>query len=333
MSSEPHPTTAKRPFDIASDWRLRTATWSVALAAAGYMGFAIWSGWGDVVDAIGMVGIVGICLVLTLSLVNYGLRFVRWQAYLNALAAPVPWRHGLAIYLAGFALTTTPGKAGEALRGVLLKRLDVPYPKSFAALLSERLSDLLAVVLLALVGLAGFPDTRPIVAISVLAIVMVLAVVANPGLLERWARVLPTSVWLSNLLRHLVETLQHARHCHRPRLLASATTLSLLAWTAEAWAFYCVLHWMGFEVPLGFAVFVYAVSMLAGAVSFMPGGLGGAEAAMVGLLVWHEVGTPEAVAATLIIRMGTLWFAVAIGCGELLWLGRPARGNSVPRRP
>ena len=56
--------------------------------------------------------------------------------------------------------------------------------------------------------------------------------------------------------------------------------MSVIAWTAEAVAFTLILHWVGIEVPLAFAVFVYALAMLAGALSFMPGGLGGAEGVM-----------------------------------------------------
>jgi uncharacterized protein (TIRG00374 family) len=67
-------------------------------------------------------------------------------------------------------------------------------------------------------------------------------------------------------------------------------------------------------------VFVYALAMLAGAVSFMPGGLGGAEAVMVGLLVWKGMNSADAVAATVLIRLATLWFAVAIGAVMLIKL-------------
>jgi uncharacterized protein (TIRG00374 family) len=67
-------------------------------------------------------------------------------------------------------------------------------------------------------------------------------------------------------------------------------------------------------------VFVYALAMLAGAVSFMPGGLGGAEAVMVGLLVWKGMDGADAVAATVLIRLATLWFAVAIGAVMLIKL-------------
>lgn len=72
-------------------------------------------------SAAAKVGVLGIFVALLMSSLNYCLRFIRWQGYLKAFGHAVPWRDSLRIYLSGFALTTTPGKAGEALRGVLLK--------------------------------------------------------------------------------------------------------------------------------------------------------------------------------------------------------------------
>jgi hypothetical protein len=119
-------------------------------------------------------------------------------------------------------------------------------------------------------------------------------------------------------------------------LLGGATVLGVIAWAAEAWAFYLVLGWMNVQVPLTFAVFVYAVSMLGGALSFMPGGLGGAEAIMIGLLLWQGTDAADAVAATVIIRVATLWFAVLLGlAAATLRRGRwmNCSRNSGPRRP
>jgi len=70
---------------------------------------------------------------------------------------------------------------------------------------------------------------------------------------------------------------------------------------------------LGLDVAITFGVLVYSISALAGAMSFMPGGLGSTEAVMVGLLLWKGVPAPEAVAATVLIRLTTLWFAVVLG--------------------
>lgn len=296
-----------------SGWRLHALLWSVLVAAAGYLAFALWSGWRDVVAAAAEVGVTGMAVALALSLVNYGLRFCRWQAYLAAMEHPVPWWPSLKIYLAGFALTTTPGKTGETLRGLLLRRWHMPYQKSLAAFLSERLSDLLAVVLLTLAGLSLYPAAQPLMLAGAVAVLAAYVLLASERLLVRLRAMLSGTGRIRLLLRHLLDILLQARRCHTPALLAGSTVLSLVAWAAEAWAFHLILGWMGLDMPLAFAVFVYAIAMLAGALSFMPGGLGGAEAAMVALLMWGGASGPEAVAATVIIRLATLWFAVILG--------------------
>lgn len=297
-----------------SGWRFRTVIVSVVVSALAYLGFSLWVGWEDVGSALGRVGAVGIALALLMSLLNYGLRFLRWQGYLRVMGHAVPWRPSLTIYLAGFALTTTPGKAGEALRGVMLKPWGVPYSRSLAAFFSERLSDLLAIVLLTLFGLTLYPDAHAVIMTGIALVVAALLVLSNAGLIERLGDFIAQRRGkLVVLLQDVLQILLEARRCHRPGMLVVATVLSVIAWSAEAIAFHWILQWMDADIPLFFSVFVYAVSMLAGAISFMPGGLGGAEAVMVSLLIWKGMPNADAVAAALLIRLATLWFAVAIG--------------------
>ena len=70
---------------------------------------------------------------------------------------------------------------------------------------------------------------------------------------------------------------------------------------------------MGAETSLAFAVSVYSVSSIVGGLSTLPGGLGGFEGACIGLLVAQGVPIPVAVAATAVIRVGTLWFSILVG--------------------
>lgn len=300
-------------------WRLQALVLSIVAATAGYLAFSLWGGWEDVVAAFVLIGISGTVIALAMSLVNYGLRFVRWQMYLAQLGHRVKWLPSLRIYLSGFALTTTPGKAGEAFRGVLLKQRNVPFPATFAAFVSERLSDLVAVVLLTLVGLSQYPQARGIVLAGVVGIVVVLICLSSQTVLDSlhgWASERDGKLMV--FIAHTTNMLGDARRCHSPGLLAMATLISVIAWGAEALAFYWVLNWLGADISLTFAVFVYALSMLAGALSFLPGGLGGAEAVMISLLVLKGMATPAAVAATVFIRLATLWFAVVIGLVALI---------------
>jgi uncharacterized protein (TIRG00374 family) len=106
-------------------------------------------------------------------------------------------------------------------------------------------------------------------------------------------------------------------------LLIFATLLSVIGWLAEALALHLILIWMGATPSVAFSLFAYAAAMLAGALSFLPGGLGGAEVVMVGLLMLGGMSSGDAVAATVLIRLATLWFAVVLGLGALTdWVRR-----------
>lgn len=315
----PDATEASARGVLRGDWRLRAILASVALSTLAYLGFVLWGGWSEVRHAVLQLGLTGLAVALGLSLLNYALRFVRWQGYLQRFGHAVPWRPSLRIYLAGFALTTTPGKLGEALRGVLLKPLGVPWSHSFAAFFSERISDLFAVVLIALLGLSLYPQAQPLVVAGLVLALVGQVVLANDAWSGAVLRRLPADGGgrLTRALGHVLTVFVEARRCHTPAVLLGATLLSVVAWSAEAWAFHFILERLGADVPLRFAMFVYALAMLAGALSFMPGGLGGAEAVMAALLIWKGMSPADAVAATLVIRLATLWFAVAIGAVAL----------------
>ena len=301
--------------DLRFDRLSRNVVVSGIAAALAYLAFSLYVGWRDVVDAIVRIGAIGLSAALALSALNYGLRFVRWQMYLRRLGLLIPTGPSALIYLSGFAFTTTPGKAGELLRGTFLHRRGTPYLKSTAAFISERLSDLIAVAILSLPGLM-LMSIRIVVFIALFVTCGILAITAaiRSGLasdLLLWCE--QRIGRLGFLILHTRRLLLEAKSCHTPGTFFNATALSILAWGAEALAFALILHLLGITISLPLAVFIYAAAMLAGALSFLPGGLGGAEATMIALLAFNGAPYPESVAATIVIRLTTLWFAVALG--------------------
>jgi glycosyltransferase 2 family protein len=300
---------------VLSGWRFRALLLIVLLSAVGYLMFSLWGGWQEVVAAMVRIGFIGTAIALALSLVNYGLRFVRWQKYLALLGHRIHTAESLRIYIAGFGLTILPGKAGEAIRSLFLKHHGVSYPESLAAFFSEHFSNLISMLLLVSIGLWVYPPGKPLVVILAALIVTGLVVLQQ----AKWLHVLKTfaknrlPARLGKLVDHGIEIVLHSGRCFRLPMLLYGIALGLVAWGAEGLAFYYIMHLLGSDLSLQVALFIYAFSMLVGALSFLPGGLGGAEATMVTLLILNHVAQPQAVAATVLIRLATLWFAVALG--------------------
>lgn len=300
---------------VLSGWRFRALLLIVLLSAVGYLAFSLWGGWQEVVAAMARVGLVGTAIALMLSLVNYGLRFVRWQKYLALLGHRIHTAESLRIYIAGFGLTILPGKAGEAIRSVFLKQHGVSYPESLAAFFSEHFSNLIVMLLLVAIGLWVYPQAQPLVVILAALIMIGLFVLQQ----AKWLQALKTfaknrlPARPGKLVDHGFEIVLHSGRCFSLPMLLYGIALGLVAWGAEGMAFYYIMRVLGSDMSLQVALFIYAFSMLVGALSFLPGGLGGAEATMVTLLILNHVAQPQAVAATVLIRLATLWFAVALG--------------------
>lgn len=300
---------------LLAGWRFKAMIATVILSVVIYFLFTLWGGWQNVVEAIQQVGWKGNLVALSLSLVNYFLRFTRWGMYLRILGYRVPYWQNLRIYMAGFSLTTTPGKAGEALRSVFLHDYGIPYRQSFGAFLSERISDLLAVVLISLAGLWLFPHVHLLIGAVLIGLVALLVLVQR----DDWLKWLEKKVErrfsgrFAHAMQFGIETIIAFRNCFKPKILFYTTLLGVAAWVAEGIGFYYVLTLLGINVSLLLAQFIYAFSLVVGAVSMLPGGIGGAEVAMLQLLLLSGAPPSSAVAATLVIRLTTLWFSVFLG--------------------
>lgn len=305
---------------VLSGWRFRALLLIVLLSAVGYLAFSLWAGWREVAAAFARVGVMGMAIALALSLVNYGMRFVRWQKYLALLGHRIHAPESLRIYLGGFGLTILPGKVGETIRSVFLKQHGVPYPHSLAAFFSDQFSNLISMLVLIAIGLWAYPQYQSSVMLLAAMIIMGLLVLQQ----ARWLKAIEryaqhrSPARIGKMVAHLIEIILHSGRCFSLSMLLYGLALGIVAWGAEAVAFYYVVHLLDGSISLQAAMFIYAFSMVVGALSFFPGGLGGMEATMVALLMLNDVAQPQAVAATVLIRLATLWFAVGLGILALI---------------
>jgi uncharacterized protein (TIRG00374 family) len=99
---------------------------------------------------------------------------------------------------------------------------------------------------------------------------------------------------------------------------------SIVAWFFECTGFFIVVNSFGVEnlmhIDIFVSTFIYGFATIAGAVTMLPGGLGATDASIAFLLVsMKNVSQNIAVAATLLIRVATLWFAVVVGIISTLY--------------
>ena len=262
-----------------------------------------------------------LALALVLALANYVLRFVRWQMYLARQDARVPVASSAIVFGAGLSLSITPGKLGELVKSYLLRELeDVPVPRSAPIVVAERVTDLVALLLVALVGVTAYGLDPRLAAVAGALIVVGLVLLAWQAPTRALIDLATRPARLRRLRAPLHESLGHLAALCRPGPLAVATTIAVPAWACECVGFFVICNaFPGVHVPLGLAAAIYAGTTIAGALSFLPGGLGVTEGAMTLALIEgaSHLDQATAIAATILTRLATLWFAVVLGVAFL----------------
>ncbi len=292
------------------------------------LGFCVWivlEDYQKVLDALNRVGWLGFLFVCVLSLLNYLIRYFRWKLFLKKLGDDTPFWDGLLCYFSGFALTTTPGKAGEVLRCFYLKnRHGVNYPHTMATLLVERVNDAISGILLALLVFYTFEDYRVIAYALLVFISSIVILINRPALtllVSSWFRFIKIN-FVQKMIDAVPMFVEKSATLLSVKNLSFGVLLGIFSWSAEAFGFAWVAHSLGGTAPVTLYMSIFAVGMIAGALSFLPGGLGGTELVLFFLLKTTGLGDAEALTVTLVCRLATLWFAVVLGLLSVVWLQR-----------
>jgi uncharacterized membrane protein YbhN (UPF0104 family) len=268
-------------------------------------------------------------LILLMSFGNYAFRFVRWSYYLKRLAIDVPLFGNLTVFMSGLAMSITPGKMGEVIKSYFLKQMTgTQMRRSVPIVFAERFTDLLSIVVLAALGALAFPYGRTLIWIGLVGTIAVLLAAMNRPVTESLLRALGRLPFLRRPSATLLELYDHATPLLRVWPLTISFALGLAGWFCECLGFYLTVGALGFDVPVWQSAFIYAFATFFGAVTLLPGGLGTTEGSLTGLLILKGIPRDAASAATIVIRLCTLWLAVAVG---LLWIA-PNRHIIIPDR-
>ena len=301
--------------------------WSLLLALLVYMALILYGDWRQLSARLADFPWMWLPPALGLTLVNFGVRLLKWHWYLRLIKAPISFDQSARIYGISFLMMMTPGKVGEFLRAFMVRNVTgVPVSVVAPVVLAERMTDGLAMILLAGIGLLAIDDAAIRLAASA-ALLVIIAIIVG-------IQIRPLALWGLGmghrlpLVRRFADKLaafyESSYHILQPKYLLISVLVGLVSWASQGLAFYLVM--LGFGVAGGFdsmmtSVSIFNISTVVGAVVATPGGLGGVEGSLAALSTQLLMLTRSAaVAAALLIRFVTLWFGIAIGLISLaLW--------------
>lgn len=265
-------------------------------------------------------------LILLLAPLNYFFRFIKWNYYLKITGIFPEPRMNRYIFMSGLSMTITPGKLGELLKCYLLKEhMNAPVSRTSSIVMAERVTDALAVVVLASFGFLAYPYGKIVVPVSAAILLMLILFFHIDKLfnfLVEKTAALSKSKLLKRGILFFTGFQRSAKILLAPRSLLFAVGIGVVSWGFEGFVVYLAVIALGGEISILASFFAVSFSSLLGALSFLPGGLVVAEGSIMAILLLTGISSDIAAAATIITRFSTLWLGVLIGIAGLALVKR-----------
>ncbi len=284
-----------------------------------FFGLTVYADFGKIILAIGHFEWKYTPAILGFTFFNYCLRFVKWDYYLRQVGVRgLSKADSFLAFFSGLSMVVTPGKLGEWVKCYLVKECTAtPFSRTAPIVIAERVTDGLAMVVLALGGLLLFQTGWQVFLAMIVASAIAVAVVRYRPFALRLIALLEKVPLISKKMHQVMQFYESSHTLFSFKNLAFAVGLGVVSWFGECLALYFVFLGLGIESSWMLIIqssFIMASSTLAGALLLLPGGLGAAEGGITGLSQLL-LGMPKDLAATaaLLIRVATLWFGVAVG--------------------
>ncbi len=268
---------------------------------------------------------------------------LRWWLVIGAIGPAQPFARILGLMFVGsfFTQMLPTSIGGDAVRIWLLSRHGVPAERAFIGVMLERITGLVALVLMVAGGVVWLADalSPPVLAYVLLACLPILfAGLAVLCLLDR----LPPGLWKLPLVAPILRLLAAMAGDARQVLLAPRLSLILLALSAVAQlcsilAFYALAVGLGLTLPLAAASAVVPAIIL---ITFLPvsfAGWGVREGASIAMLAAVGLGADQAVTLSVLFGLGSIlaglpglavWLSGSGGSRLVAGLDQPEQSNA-----
>jgi uncharacterized protein (TIRG00374 family) len=305
------------------------------------------TGVGELADRLGNFPLWLFVPVFLLKCLNWALRYAEWRYFLGVLGVrtvrglaerPVPTpdqppvireRDSAVLWLAGLALSISPGKLAEVLKALVLKHLTgLDFSRGAPVIFLERLVDGLAIIPLttvAMLAVSGSLDTGDMSLSYVRAVLVSVTIALMVGMIL--IQIKPLAFWFLDLVRNWpgLRRIHGALHnlyassydLIKLRHLIPTTLLGVGAYTTDCFGFFLLLRGLGIGggwTLFGEATFILGFSVIIASISTLPGGAGGRELT-IGPMLTGIVGLSkgDAGTATFLIALFQLWIGVLLG--------------------
>ncbi len=250
-----------------------------------------------------------LAVALALETISIGLKTLKWKTLLSEINNSVSFTELFKIQSLGLAISNiTPARVGEATKAFYLEKHGVKKRITLLTILWEHLFDVIAILAFTTFVASGYGTI--LFVFLVLAIFLVILAYNIDLVVKKLSR-----------FKQLTFLSEFTLHKFKKKTLFKALAIALAAWLVELTAVSFAFNAVGINLAYTQVIGSYAVAIIIGLVSTVPGGLGSLDATLFLLL---KESSPAATLAAAIIaaRIVTIGWIYLLGSISALLLHR-----------
>ena len=253
--------------------------------------------------------------ILILIVFGWFLALFRWHILVKNLGIDVPLRSNFTIFFSSMALAMIPGRVGDLVKSQMLKnRHGISRTKTAPLVFLERYYDLIGAVIASSLGILFFqPAVYVMTAISIFLIICFI-IASSKTFFEKCIKKFNKVKFLSKFTEPLLDSYDVIHKSTRGKVSIIAILLSTSRMLVYSTAVYFIL--LAYDITnisILEVIPIYLSSIVLGAISLLPGGLGIAEGSLAGFLNLFIDDISIILSISIIIRIFTLWIGIIIG--------------------
>ena len=262
-------------------------------------------------------------LILLLVSVSWIPMIVKWHFLLKNCEIDVPLRKSIAVFFAGIAFEITPGQIGSLIKSQLLKTSsNIPRTKTIPIIVAEKVYDLIGAVLASIIGIIILGMDFYLIIIAILALAVIFFFMFYRPASEIFFKRITKTKFFSKYIDNMSEFHAIIQKSTNVKAATICILLGVTYWFIISAAAYYTLIAFDINVLDYLTVLaIYTTSILLGAISFVPAGIGVAEGSIAGLFTLNGIDVSTALILSVMIRVLTLWFSVSVGFIALKFTG------------
>mgnify|MGYP001460551040 CR=1 FL=1 len=262
-------------------------------------------------------------LILFLVTASWCPVFIKWHFLLKNCEIDVPLTRSITVFLSGLAFDITPGKLGALMKSQILKTsFNIPRTKTVPIIVAEKLYDLIGAILASIIGIIILGMNFYLIIIAILALAVIFFFMFYRPASEIFFKRITKTKFFSKYVDNMSEFHAIIQKSTNVKAATICILLGVTYWFIISAAAYYTLIAFDINVLDYLTVLaIYTTSILLGAISFVPAGIGVTEGSIAGLFTLNGIDVSTALILSVMIRVLTLWFSVSVGFIALKFTG------------